>query len=395
MQHLKFGARKYYKSARPIRVTIVFMNFQERCNARLSQQASRLQEEDIFKDTYSNGDGEYLESTGIQIVGDIESENASSCEMNQMDDQNKIDRDKKSRIVVSKELLAMPEVIQIAESMLEIPNDLNKNWVCRSLPLGTKVLLKTTTYISTAKGNIDAHNCRDFLSLATLFNVATGEVVLSFRTNVPPDTVLHAVLHTASTTNVFDDNEFTTYYHTVHVLDCLYYAGRDVMSLPFETREYYVHTKFEEDELRAYNEPAPFVAQTEPELSVDIDEPISISLPTHVQVYCLKLTPISECSYESLLALYSTMETHWEMQSQYEQIYYTVFDGLQFCHKASMYEAGLTPLVIAFQDEVTAPAQVGRNSLSPLQQDLPLPPFAIRRIITFDDILSAVRTSSG
>ena len=143
-------------------------------------------------------------------------------------------------------------------------------------------------------------------------------------------------------------------------MDCFCYEGRWIANTTLEFREYWLHSKWEEDGPRVINEGHGVASHLPPSLplSLPLQTASSSSPPSlgPVHLFALALLPVVECTYETLLALYSEMEAQLEVQLLYAQTHYVNYDGLHFCHKQSHCEAGSTPLVLHFRDEVTAPA---------------------------------------
>jgi len=283
---------------------------------------------------------------------------------------------------------AFPAVVMQAECMRVVPAGLRTDWVCRPVPLGLRVLLKTVARAgagagaavdtSAGPGARAASNTYTRPSQSnptSLHDAATGECVLEFLTNIPADTVLDAIYSVHADVQVAeedggDDNsnastadvkEYTTIYGCVHVLDVLRFADRRFMHVPHETREHFLRTKFEEEGPAAWHHQH---HHQQPATATDRHPSAADEGAVFTEhMYAVRLVPAAECTYDSLLALYETTLAQLEMQERYSQAHYVALDGLQFCHKAALYEVGNTPWVLHFRDEITAPtARLGSAS---------------------------------
>ena len=253
---------------------------------------------------------------------------------------------------------SFPAVTQQAEPMLEVPAALRADWVCRVMPLGLRVLVKTDE--TEANANASNSHSSEKTIRTTLYDASTGEQVRVFHSNIPSDSVLDAVYFVLEDTSAsasasaIDSCEYTTVYHSVHVLDVLRYAGSFFMNICHETREYWLHSKFEERGLEAVPVPEQEQEQEQAAFATVTDTETDPGLGTEDHVYSVKLVPVVDCTYESLLALYSSIQSQLEVQQRYRQSHYIQLDGLQFVHKAGFYEVGVTPLVLHFKDAITA-----------------------------------------
>lgn len=251
----------------------------------------------------------------------------------------------------------------IPEKMQSIPLDLQDSWYCKALPFGKQVVIKTASNSNHKRGSYR------YKMKTNVFCAKTGIILHTFDSNLPANTILEAILSInihvdeavddtdvdidAGTDNNDNGNDnddsgmqevknpnsntytYNMSYNRVHVIDVMCYNGQWMDDTSLELREFWLHNKFQEDEISALE------TQTQ-------------KIGGEQVFWSISLVDTVDLSYDSLLALYEDILTKKQMQMQYEQVYYIRNDGLLFQHKESSYDIGKSPLVLLFKDDVTS-----------------------------------------
>ncbi len=294
-----------------------------RAAARLNLQKSKRDGQiHARRDRHTSDDAD--EEVPLEIVGDIdggEGEIEIEYSNEAYKEFNRIAKGGKYRCEV-----CLPEI------MIEVPSDLETNWFCKLKPSGKQVLVKSASNKNRGQSMIKTN----------IFCAMTGKLLFNMLSNIPCNTVLEAIWQENVVHEDDDDGTahmgFSTKYNSIHVLDVMCYNGQWLQHTTLEFREFWLSTRFSDEDLRAFNDPA---METE-----------ALQNNTQLQLYSLQLCQTLECTYNTLLNLYTSTENNIKMSHDYGQgQYYVRSDGFLFCHKESHYEVGTSPLVLHFQDE--------------------------------------------